>query len=114
MAFDPSRVTYRLTVEADDTPLEGNVLVSGDDAEDLEAEREVARRLMAGDVWAWACVTVTAHYPGVPLEGRDVLGGCNYADEADFKQEGGYYEQMRVEALRDLYSQMQQVAAAVA
>jgi hypothetical protein len=113
MAFDPSRVTSRLTVEADDTPLEGNVLVRGDDAEDREAEREVARRLMAGDVWAWACVTVTAHYPGVSLEGRDVLGGCSYADEADFKQ-NEYYGDMRIEALRDLYSKMQQAAAAVA
>jgi hypothetical protein len=114
MPFNPSRVTYSLAVEVDGTPLEGNVLACGDEAEDLAAEHEVARRLMAGDVWAWACVTVEAHYPGLPFVGRSILGGCNYAGESDFTQEGGYYTDMKAEALSDLQEQAERVVAALA
>lgn len=88
-------VEYRIEVEQDDLDLRGNVMASGDDALDREAEAEVSRRLNQGDVWAWAMVTVIASCEG--FEGRACLGGCSYEDEAAFRQ-GGYYEDMCAEA----------------
>ena len=88
-----------INVRQDDTPLEGNVLASGDENIDHEAEREVARRLEAGDIWAWASVEVVVYWRG--LVGRDHLGPCNYRDEADFKA-GGYYEDMVEQAAEEV------------
>jgi len=93
-------VTYRLQVEQDDVPVRGNALASGDDEEDKKLEDEILRRLDRGDVWAWASVCVIAECEG--FIGRDYLGGCCYEDEADFCQDGGYYPQMKEEALADL------------
>jgi hypothetical protein len=45
-------------------------------------------------------VTITAEWQG--LTGSDSLEGCSYRDEADFKTEGGYYTDLRAEALANL------------
>lgn len=100
MKFNLSEVEYSLTVEMDEMQVEGNALASGDDALDEKVENEIIERLNAGDVWAWACVKVTATWNGI--EGTDYLGGCSYKDEKDFKQNSGYYESMKDEALEDL------------
>lgn len=89
-----------IEVRQDDTDLRGNVLASGDDEEDRKAEQEVARRLDAGDVWAWALVRVVAKFDG--FEGDDYLGGCNYASEEDFRTPGGYFDDMRRTAVEAL------------
>ncbi len=72
----------------------------GDDGKDEEMVREIRERMARGDVWAWCVVTVKARWNG--FSGSDVLGGCSYKDEADFREEGGYYEDMVAEALDDL------------
>lgn len=91
--------TLEATFE-DDVPVEGNALASGDDDADRECEREILERLERGDVWAWCCVVVRACWKG--HAGLASLGACCYADEADFKAEGGYYAQLCTEALEDL------------
>ena len=93
------RVTYRIEVDFDDMPVRGNAMASGDAAADKEVEDEILRRLDRGDVWAWASVQVVAECQG--FRGTDSLGGCSYKDEEDFKT-GGYYKDMRREALADL------------
>ena len=113
MAFNPESVTYTLSVEPEYIPLEGNVLASGDDAEDTAAENAVRNELEAGNEWAWCVVTVTASHPGLPFVGRDTLGACSYASEDDFTQPGGYYDDMKAEALRDLLSQVEDVRTAL-
>jgi len=90
-----SGVTYRIEVEQDDIPVRGNALASGDDMLDRETEAEIIRRLNQGDVWAWATVSVIASCEG--FEARAVIGGCSYADEADFRA-GPYYEDLCDEA----------------
>lgn len=100
MKFNEKDVTYTLEVDFDDLEVRGNALVSGDDAEDKKCEDNIINRLNDGDVWAWASVKVTAAWNG--LEGVDYLGACSYADEADFKQPGGYWEDMKEQALADL------------
>jgi hypothetical protein len=113
LAVFKREVEYTLTAEQDDTPVKGNVSAWDDDT-DRKAEEEVNRRLDNGDVWAWAVVTVTATHPSFPgIVGRDTLGGCNYRNETEFTQEGGYYADMKAEALTDLVRQLESVAAAV-
>ena len=97
-------VTFSLEIEPEETPIRGNVLASDDDEEDRKAECEVLRQLERGNPWAWCSVIVLAVYTlpgGEELWGWDCLGGCSYADEADFRK-GGYFEDMKAEALADL------------
>jgi hypothetical protein len=53
-----------------------------------------------GNAWAWAAVTIVVAWG--PFEGRAHLGCCSYADEEDFKQPGGYFDDMVAEALEEL------------
>jgi hypothetical protein len=99
------QVTFSLEAEYEDTPVRGNALASGDDDEDKRVEDEILRRLDNGDVWAWASVKVTAEWKGI--EGVDYLGCCCYADEKEFKQAGGYYDDMKQVAFNDLIEQLE-------
>jgi hypothetical protein len=94
-------VSFSVDAEMDEMPVRGNALASGDDAADRECEDEILARLESGDVWAWACVKVTASITlddGRTFEASEFLGGCCYASEADFKVPGGYYEDLCTEA----------------
>lgn len=93
-------VTFEVAAEMDDLPVRGNAMASGDDDEDRKYEDEILRRLDRGDIWAWAAVTVTARWNG--YVGRDHLGACCYADEKEFRECGGYFEDMKKNALEDL------------
>lgn len=98
-------VTITLTAEPDDLPVRGNAQASGDDALDREAEDEILARLDRGEAWAWASVRVRATWTapsGTEYHGDAYLGGCSYRDEAEFREDGGYYDQMAAEALDDL------------
>ena len=96
---DSKGVKYTLLIDAEDIPVEGNVLSSGDDAADYAAECEIERRLAMGDTWAWCVVSCEASYKG--LTGVDYLGGCSYEGLAEFLA-GGYWEDMKTQALADL------------
>ena len=90
----------RVLAEPDDIPVEGNACASGDDDYDREVERDILGRLQQGYVWAWAAVTVIVNWG--PFEARAYLGCCSYADEEDFRQSGGYFDDMVAEALEEL------------
>lgn len=98
--FNEKEVIYTLEATQDDMAVRGNAIVSGDDAEDKKVEDQILDRLNHGDVWAWASVKVSASWNG--FEGTDYLGACSYANETDFKQPGGYYDDMKAAALQDL------------
>jgi hypothetical protein len=98
------QVEFTLVAEQDDVEVRGNAVASGDDLMDKKIEDEIIERLDSGDVWAWACVTVTARWKG--LEGVDHLGACSYRDERDFIQSSGYYEEMKKEAYADLIAHL--------
>ena len=99
-------VTYTLEVFFDDTDVRGNVIVSGDDAADKEAEDEIIARLDSGDVWAWALIKVTASAGAGrwTLQGEPAyLGGCSYASLDDFvKGSADYWQDLKQEALTNL------------
>ncbi len=93
-------VTVRLQAEPESIPVEGNACASGDDDFDREVEHNILCRLQQGDLWAWAAVTVVVSWGR--FEGRAHLGCCSYADEEDFRQPGGYFDDMVAEALEEL------------
>jgi|SRR6185295_17241197 len=97
-------VTFTLAAEMDDTPVRGNAMASGDDAADKGYEDEIIERLDNGDVWAWACVCVTAEWRG--MEGAQYLGSCCYENEEDFIKNSGHYEDMKQEAYDNLIEQI--------
>lgn len=90
-----SDVEFRILAQQDEQSVRGNALASGDDAEDKDAED----------------VTVEARYAG--LVGKDHLGGCNYASEADFIACADYYTDMKSEALADLQRKIDEIAPAI-
>ena len=103
MDFQPisrEEVTITVAAEPDPVPVEGNASASGDDEFDREAEQSILCRIQQGDVWTWAAVTVTVSWG--PFSTSDHLGCCSYADEEDFRQPDGYFDDMVDEALEEL------------
>lgn len=96
-------VTFELRIHDEDMPVRGNAMASGDNALDKQVEDEILARLDRGDTWAWCCVEVIAKFRS--LQARTFLGGCCYRDEADFKANSIYYEDMMDEAYKDLLTQ---------
>ncbi len=90
----------RILAETEHIPVEGNACASGDDDYDREVERDILDRLDQGDVWAWAAITVIVVWG--PFEARAYLGCCSYANEDDFRQPDGYFDDLVAEALEEL------------
>ena len=104
-------IDIRLMAYPEEIPVQGNAMCSGDEAFDRQVEGEILKRLEQDDVWAWATVCVSAEWEG--LKEAAYLGCCCYADEEEFRQEGGYFDDMVQEALinlnvrlRSLYEKM--------
>ena len=102
-----SDVTFAIECLPEHTPIEGNAMASGDDEADREAEQWIHRQLDNGNDWAWCTVRVTAEFEG--LLGDDYLGCCSYKSEDDFKQPGGYYDDMKACALAELNAKLSRV-----
>ena len=93
-------VSVCIQAEPELIPVEGNASASGDDAFDREVEHNILCRVQQGDVWAWGAVTVTVTWG--PFSASDHLGCCSYVDEDDFRQPGGYFDDMVDQALEEL------------
>jgi len=107
--IDWSKTKYEITIREEHLPVEGNAMASGEDAYDRACEAAILLRLDRDDLWAWCMVTVTASHPDLPFDGDGVvLGACSYKDEEDFKA-GGYYEDMKAEALENLQEKVKMV-----
>jgi hypothetical protein len=100
-------VEWELICEPEDTPLEGNVMASGDDDADAEAEQWVRDQLDSGNQWGWCFVRLVGRFKG--LQCWDGLGCCSYQSEADFRQ-CGYYDDMQAEVLRQLTEEAANIA----
>lgn len=106
VAFLDSNALVELSAEGDSIPVRGNALASGDDAIDKACEDDILARLESGDVWAWAAVEVTASWDD--WSASDYLGACSYDSKKDFRQSGGYYDDMRETALRSLAEKLEE------
>lgn len=105
-------VEWTLVAEAEDTPIRGNALASGDEEEDKRTEDNIIIDLENGNEWAWCFAVLTGQYKG--LRATEVLGCCSYADEADFKQPGGYYDDMQQAILDELQAQAEELCSSLA
>ncbi len=74
---------------------------SGEPDFDAAASREIRERLARGDDWAWCEVQVRVTWRGFKGE-SSWLGGCSYASEQDFREPGGYFDDLLDEAIDDL------------
>ena len=102
------QIEFELIAEFEHIPVKGNAIASGDEDYDNEVEIGIIERLESGDVWAWAAVEVKGTYKGITAS--DYLGGCSYKDEKDFKQPGGYYDDMKSEVYRMIVEQLKALA----
>lgn len=86
-------------------PVKGNAMCSGDEDFDRQVESEILERLEQDDLWAWATVCVTAEWEG--QRETTYLGCCCYEGEEEFRQEGGYFDDMVDEAISNLNRRLQ-------
>jgi len=100
--------TIILDVEQDQESHIGHF--SSDEPErDRELEQEISARLDRGDVWAWCEVKVTAtlEIDGTQYRGESGwLCGCCYKNEREFREPGGYFDDMKDTALNALADQL--------
>ncbi len=102
------RVTYKVYCEEEHLPYVGNCSAIDEDT-DRSNEKWIADQLEAGNDWAWCSVRVSASFRGVV--GVDHLGGCSYLSEEDFCTPGGYWDDLKNGALRNLAEQLLEVHA---
>lgn len=95
--LEEKEVTFLLEIEEEGRPVDGHFCDTEEPEKDRAMEAEIKERLLLGETWAWCTVKVTAVWK--EMSGVDYLGCCSYKDEAEFTQEGGYYEGMKSEAL---------------
>ena len=93
-------VTFTLTLEEEDIPVRGNAMVSDDEETDRLAEDWVLAELERGNLAAWCCVKVTAHYNG--FHGTAYLGACSYKTEAELRASMKEDYDLEEQALDDL------------
>lgn len=99
---------FKISIENEYSSIEG-AFASGDDEFDKKMVKDIEEQLDNGNQWAWCWVNVKCLYKG--LTGVDSLGACSYKDEADFKEPGGYYDDMKQAAYDDLIQQIKNLKA---
>ena len=90
-------VAIRIEALPEEAPIDGNVCAN--DCAEACAQR-VKDQLNAGNEWAWCTVRVVAEWEG--LHGDAYLGCCSYDSESEFTKPGGYFDDMKADAVADL------------
>jgi len=72
---------------------------SGDEEWDRQTVAQILQD-MEWNEWAWCVAKVTAKWG--EFEASEYLGCCSYESKKDFMSPGGYYDDMKHEALREL------------
>jgi len=94
-----TKINYSLEIFPEEMEIRGNASAI-DPETDERIARMIEKQLAEGNPWAWCGVKVTAECEG--FTGHDFLGGCSYASQAEFCDNGGYYEDMKEQALENL------------
>ena len=101
-----NKIRFEVIPHWEDTPVRGNAIDSGDDAQDKACEDSILKRLDNGDIWGWCCVEVKGTIAG--LSTSNYLGGCSYANESDFRK-GGYFKDMCTTVQADLTARWEEL-----
>lgn len=89
-------VDYTIHCEPEIDPYIGHFAYDTE-AENDETEQWIREQLESGNEWAWCSVAVIARFGDET--GEDHLSGCSYRSEEDFRGPGGYFDDMKEEAL---------------
>ena len=92
-------VVFDCECEPEEMQIEGNASAIGPE-EDAQTYKWIRDQLDGGNEWAWCGVIVTARWGD--FEAKEYLGGCSYESREDFMKPGGYYDDMKSEALAAL------------
>jgi hypothetical protein len=95
-------VEFVLECRPEYAAIEGNASAI-DDETDAASGVWIRDQLCNGNQWAWCSVCVIARWHS--FQGMDTLGCCSYESEEAFKN-GGYYEDVKAQALADLNEQI--------
>ena len=98
-----AEVAFDVECHDETLPIRGNCSAI-DAVVDRKAEQWIRNQLRQGNAWAWCSVKVAAKWKG--YEGEDWLWCCSYKGETDFCQPGGYFDDMKAEALANLNSEL--------
>jgi len=71
----------------------------------------IKNQLAKGNRWAWCMVSVSITIGGQTA--TDYLGACSYRNQSEFKS-GGYYSDMLLTCLEELYSDAKSVLEKIA
>jgi len=112
MSISRKECRFEMSTMPEDIPLDGNVLVSGDDEEDKRAEQLVLKQLESGNDWAWCTVKITCIHIESGITGHDYLGCCSYASEDDFIK-GGYLDDMQAQAFDECSTECSRIRKAL-
>jgi hypothetical protein len=104
-------VEFSTRILPDDTDPRGNIMASGDDAADREAEDDVIRQLNDGNVAAWCGIVVHAEWRG--FQAVASIWGCSYASEEDALAEAEAFA-LREEAFDSLCRKISESIAKLA
>lgn len=99
--FKSDDAKWKIEVWFDDAPVRGNVIASGNDDIDKQAEEHVLEEINRGNVWAWATVTITVTWAG--FSSFDCLGCVSEKSEESFKHTDGYFRNMCQQALSNVF-----------
>lgn len=99
----------------EDIPIEGNALVSGNDAEDKEAEDWVRNQLRFGNECAWCCYIVSAVFAG--CKETTYLGCCSYPSfqalhDSEFENQKTEVSYALADRILSTHAQYSQIIAA--
>ena len=97
-----------MSVNHCDIPVRGS-FASGNDLVDRKIENQILARAEY-DIWAWASVGIQVRY--YPEDGERVeseteyIGGCNYKNAEDFKENSGYYQSMVFRCIQNIFEKI--------
>jgi hypothetical protein len=106
----PGEVEFEVECHPEEIPIRGNCSAV-DDMTDRKTEKWIYDQLRRGNQWAWCMVRVVARWK--EYEADDTLGACSYRSEKQFREPGGYFDDMKHEALANLNAELAQHAEAL-
>ena len=96
-----------IIVHEEHIPVRGNAMASDDPDFDKQVEDKIIADFNNGNEWAWCTVEVRASFRG--LTASDFLGCCSYASEEQFREPGGYFDDMVSQATEELAKQVKEL-----
>lgn len=100
-------ISFGIIAHDEHLPIIGNAISSGDIEFDKKVENKIIEEVQKGNEWAWCNVEVYGDYNGIFASAH--LGCCSYENKEEFIN-GGYYDSMREDILKDIQSKLRDIS----